>query len=111
MLRGSGFDDFPGVDPEPWVDDCSSSERNWIRTTDLPVDGFRANRKFKAARGQRCLDESPANVLRADDAVVHDRGNGLHLEAQVGPGVRSEAHLLAAPQRPGQRNAPPLDFL
>src|SRR3989441_2196203 len=111
MFSSSRFDDPPGSDPEPWADDRTSSERNGVRPANLSVHRFRTDGHLETARGQGRSNESASNVLGADDAVAHDRRDGLRLEPQVGPSIRIDVDLLPTPERPGQRGTLSLDFL
>src|SRR2546425_10060665 len=111
VLGRSRFDDPPGSDPEPWADDRTSCERNAVRAANLSVHRFRTDGQLETARGQGRSNESAADVLGADDAVAHDRRDGLRLEPQVGPRIRIDVDLLPTPERPSERGALSLDFL
>src|SRR3989442_5173663 len=111
VLGRSRFDDPPGSDPEPWADDGTSSERNAVRAANLSVHRFRTDGRFETSGGQGRSNESAADVIRADDAVAHDRRDGLRLEQQVGPRIRIDVDLLPTAERPSERGALSLDFL
>src|SRR2546425_689505 len=101
VLRSPRFDDFPGFKAEPWADDRTSSECNGVRPANLAANRFRTDGQLETARGQGRSNESAADVLGADDAVAHDRRDGLRLEPQVGPRIRIDVDLLPTPERPG----------
>src|SRR3989475_3705706 len=111
VLRSPRFDDFPGVKAEPWADERTTCEWNGVRPANVSVDRFRTDGHLETARRQSRSNESAADVLRADDAVAHDRRDALHLEPQVGPCIRIDPDLLPPPKRPGQRGAHLLDCL
>src|SRR3989449_2203938 len=111
VLRSPRFDDPPRPNVEPGADDRTPCEWNGVRPPNVSVDGFRTDGHLETARRQSRSNESAADVLRADDAVAHDRHDGLRLEPQVGPRIRLDPDLLPPPKRPGQRSARLLDFL
>src|SRR5437867_4356308 len=111
VLGSFRVDDPPVSDPEPWADDRTSCERNAVRAANLSVHRFRTNGRFETSGGQGRSNDSAADVIRADDAVAHDRRDGLRLELQVGPRIRIDADLFPTAERPSERGALSLDFL
>src|SRR5256712_2313743 len=111
MFGGSRFDNPPRPNLEPRADDRTPCEWNGVRPANVSVDRFRTDGHLETARRQSRSNESVADVLGADDAVAHDRANGLRLEPQIGPRIRIDPDLLRPPKRPGQRGAHVLDFL
>src|SRR5439155_9509569 len=91
MFGGPGFDDLPVSDSEPGADDRATAEGDEIRPVNLAFDRFRTHRRLETTRGQCGPHESAADVVGADDAVAHDRQDGLRLEPQVGPRIRLDS--------------------
>src|SRR5438128_11370138 len=110
MFGGPGFDDLPVSDSEPGADDRATAEGDEIRPVNLAFDRFRTHRRLETTRGQCGPHESAADVVGADDAVAHDRQDGLRLEPQAGPRIRLDSDPRPPPNPPGPRTARSASF-